>query len=703
MSLITNGTLEIYITNSDTGSVIMDVEFRLDDPEGEIVAHSNWRGEATIYDVPYGEHTLYPDSRGRFRDTPKVVNINSTFQHVDISLDPIYAGQTVVTVGSVTSSDMEGVRVDLDNFTRYTDYKGDAIFESRLFFIGTHHLKIFKDGFKSITDSIELTENPQHLMYTLEETDKVGNIYMHITDEITGQGVDNATIKIKYGQELSQEFVAFTDEWGEARIEAPHDITHGSAEIEIMHPQYERLNVQQTLVTDDMNLYYTLAPDYGNIVTFNVRDAYRGLPVQNVSVEVSNVDGDWFYREGTTDAEGKCSMNLPARSMSVYYRPIDGYNAGDGVVDIHDGDEYTVELVPWASEVSFDVWDYNDNKLQGAKITYNDVTVTTDSNGHADLGWINWHDVEYFVVSARNHLDETVWFNPSDRYAQYEVHLMEADFKDLTFDVYYQDIDQGSLPVPAGTVTIDGDESHVYHFIDGHVVINRVHFGDHEFLFKADGFLDNNAEITVDFYSDSQYGILLDEVPDYIESVGFVVRDTVHGTLLTSGNSNCEVTVNGVWKTRTNPEGVAEFDNIIPVGMWHVVVTNHGLTVYDNSLRFEKETNIVNIDLSNLINFNVLVKNSQDEAVNDAQVTLTRHNNESRRAYTPSNPSEGNDGVAVFNHVPCDVNVETGEHKYKILDAYKAEVSAIQSVIKFDLTGEMHQAITNKYERKEIL
>jgi hypothetical protein len=68
----------------------------------------------------------------------------------------------------------------------------------------------------------------------------------------------------------------------------------------------------------------------------------------------------------------------------------------------------------------------------------------------------------------------------------------------------------------------------------------------------------------------------------------------------------------------------------------------------------------------------VLVKNSQDEAVNDAQVTLTRYNNESRRAYTPSNPSEGNDGVAVFNHVPCDVNVETGEHKYKILDAYKS-------------------------------
>lgn len=48
------------------------------------------------------------------------------------------------------------------------------------------------------------------------------------------------------------------------------------------------------------------------------------------------------------------------------------------------------------------------------------------------------------------------------------------------------------------------------------------------------------------------------------------------------------------------------------------------------------------------------------------------------------------------------MNTARGNYKGwdKILDAYKAEISAIQSVIKFDLTGEMHQAITNKYERK---
>ena len=51
------------------------------------------------------------------------------------------------------------------------------------------------------------------------------------------------------------------------------------------------------------------------------------------------------------------------------------------------------------------------------------------------------------------------------------------------------------------------------------------------------------------------------------------------------------------------------------------------------------------------------------------------------------------------------MNTARGNYKGwdKILNAYQAEVSAIQSVIKYNLTGEMHQAITNKYERKEIL
>ncbi len=39
----------------------------------------------------------------------------------------------------------------------------------------------------------------------------------------------------------------------------------------------------------------------------------------------------------------------------------------------------------------------------------------------------------------------------------------------------------------------------------------------------------------------------------------------------------------------------------------------------------------------------------------------------------------------------------------KILSAYQSEVSAIQSVIKYNLTGEVQQAIMNKYERKDIL
>lgn len=48
------------------------------------------------------------------------------------------------------------------------------------------------------------------------------------------------------------------------------------------------------------------------------------------------------------------------------------------------------------------------------------------------------------------------------------------------------------------------------------------------------------------------------------------------------------------------------------------------------------------------------------------------------------------------------MNSSRGNYKGwdKILSAYQAEISAIQSVIKYDLQGEIQQAIVNKYERK---
>jgi hypothetical protein len=51
------------------------------------------------------------------------------------------------------------------------------------------------------------------------------------------------------------------------------------------------------------------------------------------------------------------------------------------------------------------------------------------------------------------------------------------------------------------------------------------------------------------------------------------------------------------------------------------------------------------------------------------------------------------------------MNTARGNYKGwdKILAAYQAEVSAIQSVIKYNLQGEVQQAIVNKYERNETL
>ena len=53
----------------------------------------------------------------------------------------------------------------------------------------------------------------------------------------------------------------------------------------------------------------------------------------------------------------------------------------------------------------------------------------------------------------------------------------------------------------------------------------------------------------------------------------------------------------------------------------------------------------------------------------------------------------------------AQMNEARGNYKGwdKILTAYQAEISAIQSVIKYNLTGEVNNNIVNKYERKEIL
>ena len=51
------------------------------------------------------------------------------------------------------------------------------------------------------------------------------------------------------------------------------------------------------------------------------------------------------------------------------------------------------------------------------------------------------------------------------------------------------------------------------------------------------------------------------------------------------------------------------------------------------------------------------------------------------------------------------MNTSRGNYKGwdKVLSAYQAEISAIQSVIKYNLQGETQQAIVNKYERNNVL
>lgn len=51
------------------------------------------------------------------------------------------------------------------------------------------------------------------------------------------------------------------------------------------------------------------------------------------------------------------------------------------------------------------------------------------------------------------------------------------------------------------------------------------------------------------------------------------------------------------------------------------------------------------------------------------------------------------------------LNESRGNYKGwdKVLSAYQAEISAIQSVIKYNLQGELQNSIANKYERNNIL
>lgn len=50
------------------------------------------------------------------------------------------------------------------------------------------------------------------------------------------------------------------------------------------------------------------------------------------------------------------------------------------------------------------------------------------------------------------------------------------------------------------------------------------------------------------------------------------------------------------------------------------------------------------------------------------------------------------------------MNTARGNYKGwdKVLSAYQAEISAIQSVIKYNLTGEVNNNIVNKYERNNL-
>ncbi len=289
--------------------------------------------------VPYPDLFAYYD----FNDgqgttlTDLVAGANGTLMNMDEEEDWVLADicGSVYNIAFVVTEDdgttpIENAEVDLDGDILYTDANGEAVFNYSN--PGSYNYTISKPGYFDETGTVDLVDDDVTVEVSLILTGIEYDITFVVTDELTGDPVENALVNLDGVQQL-------TDEFGETVFTG---YLSGVYDYSVTNSDYYELTGSVEVIDNDVTENVALAPIIYYDITFIVTEGAGTNPLEDALVEL---DGVQQY----TNASGETTFSQYLPDIYPFTISKDGYFAYSDNVEVVDAN-VTVEVSLWPSD-----------------------------------------------------------------------------------------------------------------------------------------------------------------------------------------------------------------------------------------------------------------------------------------------------------------------------------------------------------------
>jgi gliding motility-associated-like protein len=419
-------------------------------------------GQVTL-ELPNGEYD-YTVTIDGYEDFTGTITVDG--ENVDETITMITETHTItITVLDENGDPIEGAIVTIDGEEYVTDENGQVTLELPN---GEYDYTVTIDGYDDFTGTI--TVGGEDMDETITMTTETHTISITVVDE-NGDPIEGATVTIN-----GEEYV--TDENGQVTLELPN----GEYDYTVTIDGYDDFTGTITMGGEDVDEIVTMTTET-HTITITVLDE-NDDPIAGAIV---TINGETY----TTDENGQVTVTLPDGTYN-YTVVADGYHNNGGTITVNGEDvEETVNMVPETEPtytITITVVDENGDPIEGATVTINGVTYTTDENGQVTVtlpdGTYNYtvvadgyHNNGGTIIVDGEDVDETI--------------TMITETHTITITV----VDENGDPIEGATVTINGE---TYTTDENGQVTVTLPDGTYNYTVVAEGYHNNGGTITVE-------------------------------------------------------------------------------------------------------------------------------------------------------------------------------------------------------------
>ena len=563
-----------------------------------------------------------------YNSVQETIKVNNAANTIVVELSAIKYNISIVALNN-EQLPISGAKVSINDgdYVLYTAINGKAVFQ---LINGTYDVTITSKDYESVTTSFQIQYSDMELEYTME--DKHYDVTIIVLDS-NNSPVQNAIVTLGENSLLTNESgsVVFS-------------LINGTYSYKVAKLGYydkeSSLEVNRSEVSTIVNLIsfpwdITIVVKSGETLLSDVTlviDSNKYITDEEGKVNLSLINGTYSYsatKLGYTDISGEFIVDNKSTTVNL-----------------------AMELKPYT--VTFTVISRG-KYISDAKITCEGMSVTTNSQGVAELGLVN--GVHNYTVTKTGYIDYegTITINNEDQ-------RVVVDFEPIIYTVVFNVTDNNSIKNPVSSVTISVGGETVLTDTNGQATV-QLPSGTYTAVFSKTGYLETSSII------DISSATTIDQIIDQIYKLSFVVTGSdgavlSNALIVVTGDAVVPDTPTSEKKKTliTDSEGKTSSIDVIN-GTCSYGANHSGYSSQEGILTIQDSDLIQEITLTYGLKTTFLVKDQFDNLVSEAIISVD----------STSIKETDSEGLALFY-------LANGEHSYTVTKAGYQGVSGLITV-----------------------